>query len=244
MSSGVSAGSSEVGSSAASSVTGASSIGPSACPTTSAKPTFLKTFVTFTFTLSFGECLLNLFNLSVLAEYSDYVFILFGIETYGASSGPTVLIPEESFTFYRLTTPSIYAVNKANFNESDLQTNMSTLIQYFEENSNVIQSNIELEPVLATVPANDPLESSYIFLEVISLDESGLEIEKTKIIYTYSDGTSEEKYFTSQDVLPERSKKALLPYWFESLWYVWIPIIAIICIALVLAVRRKRAKKQ
>ena len=181
------------------------------------------------------------YEIENMNEYSDYVFIR--CDLYAPWGEPVLLTIGESFSFYKLSTPSIFAVKEEDFNESDLQKDINEQWEYFEDNPKVIQSNIELEPVFTNLPANEPLESSYIYLEIISIDDASLQIKKDRVVYTYNDGTSEEKYFNSQDTMPERSKKALLPFWFESFWYFWIPLIAIICILIILFVR-KRDKKQ
>jgi len=170
-------------------------------------------------------------------EYDDYVFIL-----YGRIIGYHIIEPDESFNFYKFGEPWIYAVKSVDFDESEIE-NESTWKDYFESNPKFIKSDITLHSIYDIVPKNNPLISAYIALEIVSLDENQLTIEKSKVTYTYTDGTTEEKPIISQDVLPQPSKTALLPYWFESLWYVWIPLFALIGISLILFLR-KRIKEQ
>ena len=106
--------------------------------------------------------------------------------------------------------------------------------EYFSE------SNINIDSTYGPISPNDPLESVKVILEIISLEESNFNIQKSKVIYSYKDGTSEEKSVYSQDILPKPSKTAILPYWFEAFWFIWIPIIAILLISLILFSRRKR----
>ena len=171
-------------------------------------------------------------------EYDDYVFILFGLII-----GYHIIEPDESFDFYKFGQTWIYAVKSVDFDESEIGENESTLKDYFESNPKFIKSDIQLHSKYVIVAKNDPLISACIALEIVSLDENQLTIEKSKVIYTYTDGTTEEKSIISQDVLPQPSKTAVLPYWFESLWYVWIPLFALIGISLILLLRR-RIKEQ
>jgi len=178
-------------------------------------------------------------------EYDDYVFIL-----YGLIIGYHIIEPDESFDVYKFGQTWIYefeqwwiyAVKSVDFNESEIE-NESMWKDYFESNPKFIKSDIQLNSIYDFVAKNNPLISAYIALEIVTLDENQLTIEKSKVIYTYTDGTTEEKYIISQDVLPQPSKTALLPYWFESLWYVWIPLFALIGISLILLLR-KRIKEQ
>lgn len=178
------------------------------------------------------------YEITNMDEYDDYAFILYGIVI-----GYQIIEPDESFDFYKFGQPWIYAVKSVDFDESEIGENESTWKDYFETNPKFIKSDIQLRSIYDIVPKNDPLNSAYIALEIVSLDENQLTIEKSKVIYTYTDGTTEEKSIISQDVLPQPSKTAVLPYWFESLWYVWIPLFALIGISLILLLRR-RIKEQ
>ena len=182
------------------------------------------------------------FTLLNMNEYPDYVFILFGT---GGGVGPGTTpgqIPDKPFSFYKAARPTIYAIRQEDYNMSTIQKmNYSELDQYFNHNPLVKNSGLTLEPVAVTVDENDPLQSSQIILTITSLTNTSFTIQKTKIIYTYTDGTTEEKVFVLQDQIPERSRIVFLPSWFISLWYVWVVIIVII-IVLFIVLRRTRAK--
>lgn len=102
---------------------------------------------------------------------------------------------------------------------------------------NLVKSNLQIS-AFGLVQENDPLQKAVIILNIASLTENNLNIQKSKVTYTYTDGTSEEKVFQSQEIMPKPSKTAILPWWFAKFWYVILPIVAIILIGIILLLRR------
>jgi len=176
------------------------------------------------------------YTISNINDYPNYVFLLHGIP----SPSYEIIDSGQCFSFYKLSMTSLYAIQKTNFNEQELKGgNYTDIRNYFENDPRVIHSNIQLNSYGA-VPENDPLNKVVTVLKIVSLNENNLVIQKSKIIYTYTDGTSEEKTFQSQDVVPEPSRKAILPWWFTELWYIVLPVIALIAIISILLLRRSR----
>ena len=107
---------------------------------------------------------------------------------------------------------------------------------YFKD---VLKSNIKLGSY--PLPnSNDPLNKVVTFIDIKELNENNFVIEQSKIVFTYEDGTSEEKNFISQDVRPEPSRKAILPWWFAEFWFVILPLLALIIIISVLIKNKLR----
>ena len=86
---------------------------------------------------------------------------------------------------------------------------------------------------------NDPLEKVVTTLQINSMSGNELDIQKSEITFTYNDGTSEVETFQSQDITPEPSKKAIIPFWIAQFWFI-VPILAAIIIAAILLSRRKK----
>ena len=171
--------------------------------------------------------------------YDDYKFLL-----YGKIIGCQYLTSNQTISFYKFEQPSIYAVKVSELSENDIVLNESMGNDFFENNSKVIKSKLKLSATYGWVPKNDPLKSAKIILTIISIDENSLKINKSKIIFTYTDGTTEEKQITSQLILPKPSRSALLPYWFESMWFIWMPSFSVIGISSILMYRKKMSKIQ
>lgn len=168
-------------------------------------------------------------EISNLNSYPDYEFIL------GSSkiSEPGIYEPEESpqviyeggcFRFYKFAKPSIYAIKKSVMAENSIDLNYISQYQekhrfeenrdFFKEHSSLlVPSAIRIQSV-ATIPVNSPLKGIVDVLEVVSLNDDKLEIRKAKVIYTYTDGTTEELAYQSQDVRPKPSQEPFLPWWF------------------------------
>lgn len=162
-------------------------------------------------------------KISNIEDYSDYYFIL-----YGEIMTLSQIEQDECFSFYKFEHPIIYAIKK-----TDIEINK--LNNFSEYSDKLIPSDIKLYD-LNIVSDTSPLVGRTIVLEINGINDNELDIKKTKIIYSYYDGTSEEKYFEDQELYPQPSRGDLPPWWL----YIIVPIIAIIIIAAILKRRKKK----
>ncbi len=168
------------------------------------------------------------YEISNINDYPSYVFV----SNADIMASPGVINQGDCFSFYKFSLTSIYAIPKTEFVKSELNR------KFFEGNNpKLIKSNIQLK-AFGSVQKNDPLQKVVITLDIKSLSESNFDIQKSKVTYTYTDGTSEEKVFQSQKTMPKSSKTAILPWWFAKFWYIILPIVAIVLIGIILFVRR------
>lgn len=167
------------------------------------------------------------YEISNVNDYPDHVFV-FNEERV---TGHGIINQGDCFSFYKIGLTSIYTIKKTEFNENELNG------EFFEgSNPKLIKSNLQLN-AFGSVQENDPLQKAVITLDIISLSQNNLDIQKSKVTYTYTDGTSEEKVFQTQDI-PEPSRTAILPWWFAKFWYIIMPIVAIVLIGIILLLRR------
>lgn len=172
------------------------------------------------------------YEISNISAYPEYVFVF----NERVVTGHQIINQGDCFNFYKMGITDIYAIKKTDFNENELNE------EFFKENNpKLIKSDLQPRP-FSPVQENDPLQKAVITLDITSLSKSSFSLQKSKVTYTYADGTSEEKAFQSQDVMPELSKAAVLPWWFAKFWYVALPVIAIALIGIILLARR--LKKQ
>jgi|SRR3989338_7245983 len=200
------------------------------------------------------------YEISNINDHPNYRFLL--LDKSGLSSY-SVIKQGDCISFYKLGVPSIYALTQENFNElSDELTaltgtslwssptwaqedtlnyreNYLKVENYLGNYTKFIPSNIKLDSY-GVVSKNDPLEKVRIVLEISLLNRNNFEIKKSKVIYTYNDGTSEEKIFQDQNITPEPSRKAVLPGGFARFWYIILPILAIIVILIILLKRKRK----
>ena len=176
--------------------------------------------------------------LSNIDDYDNYVFLLYGTTNYGPMTQPQIINSGDAIFFYKAVRPSIYAVKSTEFNESILY-DYDNFNNYFENDPTVLHSNIVLEPIYNIIPENDPLVSSQVILEITTLDDTQFDIKKTSIIFTYEDGSSEEKAFLSQDAFPMPSI-ILGSSPFQILWYIGLPLLGISGVLLMIIRRRER----
>ncbi|MDP2925946.1 MAG: hypothetical protein Q8N99_06245 [Nanoarchaeota archaeon] len=207
------------------------------------------------------------YKISNINDYPEYVFVYPDI-AYDNKAGYGIINNQDNcFNFYSNFLTNIYAFKKTEFNEIKTKLNRSFFVpDFFSDFSRnnpglVIKSSDLKLDVHQSVKLNDPLEKGVITLNIASLTENNLDIQKFKVIYTYKDGTIEEKVFQTQDIVPEPSRTAILPWWiaqlpslvfyfvviillwFAMFWYILLPIIAIVLIIIILLLRRKRLKK-
>jgi hypothetical protein len=164
-------------------------------------------------------------------DYPGYVFLL-----HGNPSPDFQILNSSPFTFYKFSTASIYAVNQSDFNLEVLQVmDSSQLDTYFQNDSRVLNSNLQLEAIYDTVSDTSPLENATILLKVVFLDDNSLKIEKDRVVFGYIDGQTEEKSYVDQNTTPSAP-----PLDGNLYWYYLVPILAAVAILLVLLYRRYR----
>jgi len=186
------------------------------------------------------------FRISNMEDYPDYEFIIFGAPVTGVRR----IVPGECVSFYKLSHLKLYALEKQEFerfselisykehNESwrgHADYNYSIARQYFEqEHDGLYDSGLELSSYGA-VAENDPLDSVEDILTIKSLAGNKFEIEKTEVVYTYTDGKTEVKPYIN-NVTPEPSGRFYLPF---SWYLIFIPIAAAFIIFWILRKRKK-----
>ncbi|NYB52981.1 MAG: hypothetical protein HVN35_10545 [Methanobacteriaceae archaeon] len=174
------------------------------------------------------------YQISNIQSYPDYVFILHG------SPNPSMEVLNSSpFSFYKLSVCSIYAVPKSVYNELKMnQMDENQASSFLNNDSRVARSNLELKGIYGTVPLSNPLESALIILKINSIQGNNLDIQKDKIIYSYSNGQTVEQPFQNQNQTPTPDSP---PSWDYYIYFILLPIIALIII-LFIAIRRRPNK--
>lgn len=176
------------------------------------------------------------YKISNINSFPMYVFLL-----HGSPSPQYEILNASEFSFYKLSTASIYAVKRSSFNMDSLnQNNQGVVEDFFKNNSNVIHSNLELEGSYGTVDQNNQLNGALIVLEIVSVNENALEIEKSKIIFSFTDGTTQEKAFKAGNTTPVPTKTKQIAI-IDYLWYLILPLLAAIAIICILLYRRKES---
>lgn len=201
------------------------------------------------------------FQISNIEDYKDYTFIAYFQEPMG---GHEIIDQDECVGFYKFSNPKIYAIKSSDFNHSDIGTGYENEKIYFNTNQNLVSSDLKIES-LSTVPLTDPRSGIVDVLEIKDITEDSLALMKSKVIYTYTDGRVEEKIYTEQDLIDydfhdtdgvvveenggegdfveqnqavQEPESSMLPWWFEKLWYIAIPLGAVIIFILILLMRR------
>jgi hypothetical protein len=173
------------------------------------------------------------YQISNINNFPMYVFLL-----HGSPSPPYEILNTSEFSFYKLSTASIYAVKRSVFNTNILnQNNQSAVEDYFNNNSNVIHSNLELEGSYGNVDTDNQLNGALIVLEIVAVNDTALEMKKSKIIFNFTDGSTQEKTFEADNITPVPSKTNVTTIYY--LWYLVLPLMSAIAIIGIFLYRRR-----
>lgn len=172
------------------------------------------------------------YQLSNTQDYSDYIFIL-----HGTPNPSMEVLNSSEFSFYKLSTCSIYAVPVNVFNQMQVnQMNDSKVSEFLNNDTRVARSDLKLEGLYGTVKEGDSLESALIILNIKSIQGNNLDIQKEKIIYSYSDGQQVEKPFQSQNQTPEPTITG--QSWDSYLYFIALPLLALVAVIFIIIRRR------
>nr|WP_319374810.1 hypothetical protein [uncultured Methanobacterium sp.] len=172
------------------------------------------------------------YQLSNIQDYPDYVFIL-----HGTPNPSMEVLNSSEFSFYKLSTCSIYAIPVSVFNQTQVyQMDDSGVGEFLNNDTRVARSTLKLEGTYGTVKEGDSLESALISLNIKSIPGNNLDIQKEKIIYSYSDGQKVEKPFQSQNQTPEPS--IMGQSWDSYLYFIVLPLIALFVVVFIVIRRR------
>jgi hypothetical protein len=173
------------------------------------------------------------YQISNINNFPMYVFLI-----HGSPSPPYEILNTSEFSFYKLSTASIYAVKRSVFNTNILnQNNQSAVEDYFNNNSNVIHSNLELEGSYGNVDTDNQLNGALIVLEIVAVNDTALEMKKSKIIFNFTDGSTQEKTFEADNITPVPSKTNVTTIYY--LWYLVLPLMSAIAIIGIFLYRRR-----
>ncbi|MDI6643499.1 MAG: hypothetical protein QME14_00445 [Methanobacteriaceae archaeon] len=171
------------------------------------------------------------YQISNINDYPDYVFLLRGIPY------PDIeIINSSKFSFYKLSNVSIYAIKRDDFDASIINKSSEEIQSFFENNSKLIKSDISLEGSYGDVKIENPLKEATIILEIKDINSTNLIIEKSKIIYTFEDGSQQEEIIKDQNDLPEPSKGINL----ADYWWIFLGVLIILVIVIMVIIKRFR----
>jgi hypothetical protein len=172
------------------------------------------------------------YQITNIQDYPDYVFIL-----HGTPNPSMEVLNTSEFSFYKLSTCSIYAVPRNVFNQVQMdQMDENQMSAFLNNDSRVARSSLKLEGTYGNVNEANPLDTALIILNIKSINGNNLDIQKEKIIYGYNNGQKVEKPFQNQNQTPEPTSPELsLNYYLYS---ILLPIIAL-GIILFIIIRRK-----
>jgi hypothetical protein len=172
------------------------------------------------------------YQLSNVQNFPDYVFIL-----HGTPNPSMDVLNSSEFSFYKFSTCSIYAVPVTVSNQMQVnQMNDSQTSEFLTSDTRVARSTLKLEGLYGTVKEGDSLESALIILNIKSIQGNNLDIQKEKVVYSYSDGQKVEKPFQSQNQTPEPNIRA--QSWDSYLYFIVLPLIALFTVVFIVIRRR------
>ncbi len=189
--------------------------------------------ITYADVIEPGMKTINLnYKISNINNYPDYVFLL-----HGTPNPDIEIINSSEFSFYKLSAVSIYAIKKADFNQEILNGSPEEIQAFFENNPNLIKSNMTLDGSYGDVKIENPLKEVTIILEIKDLNSNELNIEKSKIIYTFEDGSQQEESIEDQNNLPEPSRGM---FNLNDYWWLIIGVLLVLMVIVIIIVKKFR----
>jgi len=172
------------------------------------------------------------YQIANIQDYLDYVLIL-----HGTPNPSLEVLNSSEFSFYKLSTCSIYAIPSSVYQEAQVnQMNDTKISEFLNNDSRVARSDLELGGLYDTINEGNSLESALIILKIRSIQGNTLNIQKEKIIYTYSNGQRIEKPFQNQNQTPKTP--VMGQSWDFYLYFVVLPLLALAVILFILIRRR------
>lgn len=175
------------------------------------------------------------FSISNLNAFPDYVII----EAH-YRGGPEVVngaCKEEYNDF-----AGLYATKRAGFEATQLPSNANK--EFFAGNSAFLPANTDIYPAIRA-DKDSPVVKIQDVLKIANITSTGLQLEKTSVIYTYSDGTSEEVPYRDQNSRPDPTRSAsgtiagISPW-----WYLLVPAVALVAVAFIVIRNNRKTPKR
>jgi len=179
------------------------------------------------------------FQVENIKDYPEYIFLSYFQEPVG---GYKVINQGDCVSFYKFSNPTIYAIKKDDFNENEIGSTDEEEKNYFQNNKNLIASGLSIKSI-GSVKESDPRQEVIDVYKIDSLDSTSLKISPLKVIYKYTDGTSEEKIYQSQPnstETPQRPEPSKKITWLNMIWYIVLPLTALIIIIILIYRRTKK----
>ncbi|MGC9516259.1 MAG: hypothetical protein ACP5C3_01015 [Methanomicrobiales archaeon] len=171
------------------------------------------------------------YQISNINDFPDYIFLL-----RGTPSPNIQIINSSEFSFYKLSSATIYAIKKTDFNQNIVNGTSEEVEAFFQNNNQLIKSNITLDGSFGNVKISNPLKEATIILEIEELNSTNLEIKKSKIVYTFEDGSKQDEIINNQNVLPEPSREE---FNLNDYWWLITGIVVILIIIIIILLRSR-----
>jgi hypothetical protein len=179
------------------------------------------------------------FEIENLVDYSDHLFIL-----YGEIGTREIIEIGQEFNFYKYSSPYIYAIKKTDFDlekfEQLKEGDYKIMETYFATNPDLIKSDLQLNHY-GVVSEFNPLDKAKDILRIEYLDDGSFLLVKDRVIYTYNDGMSETKSYSSSDVEPSRD--VYLPSWTLSVVFLIGVLISLAALVTIIVLVVKKVRK-
>ncbi len=185
------------------------------------------------------------FEIANNEQYSDYLFTVnfksFRPELKLNRGSNRIInqnecIPVEGYLSYG----EIYALNKAEIKPGDIvrTNNREEFKELDEKNTKLIAADLRIYKV-REFPQEYAIAKIVDRLEIVSLTKDELKLRKQKVIFTRTDGSSEERIYENQDEMPLPSGKSQ-----KSSGLIIMPILGLLIIGIIPALRKVQSLKR
>lgn len=179
---------------------------------------------------SVGYC----YTISNLNDFTDYVVI----ESFFRLGGPEVIKDGICKEEVKHNAGNFYAAKRATFDASQLPKDANNKA-FFSGNSNSLPAKLTISQAYV-VDKDSPVEKIQDVLKIVNITSTELQLEKSSVIYTYTDGSTEQLPYQDQATRPAPTHTGPVAIAGINLWwYLLVPALALAALAFIV-VRKNR----
>lgn len=180
------------------------------------------------------------YTISNLKDFPDYLII----ESFFRVGGPEVIKDGVCKEEIKNNAGNFYATKKAGFDASQLPKD-ATNHDFFTGNSTFLPAKLTLSPTYV-IDKDSPVVKVQDVLKIVNITSTELQLEKSSVIYTYNNGTTEELPYRDQETRPAPTQTGTASFAGINLWwYLLVPVAALVAVAfIVIRNNRKNPKRE
>lgn len=180
------------------------------------------------------------YSIANLKDFPDYLII----ESFFRIGGPEVVQDGVCKQEIKNNAGNFYTVKKAGFDPSQLPKEASNRT-FFASNPQFLPAKLTISPQYV-VDKNSPVTKVEDVIKIINVTPTELQLEFSSVVYTYSDGKTEQLPYRDQQTrpAPTQTGSSIELGGFNLGWTILLPLAALAAIAFIVYRNRRKGAKR